>query len=116
MHTKKQSLIETTTNIVVGMIVSFFSQKIIFPYFNLQVSTHQNIVITIFFTIISFVRGYGLRRFFNWFFHKYKYSNTYMVDFILETKFKNGTTAITFDKIIAKAKEIKAYQLKNKIK
>jgi uncharacterized protein YacL len=65
MQTKKQSLIETTTNIVVGMIVSFLAQKIIFPYFDLQVSTHQNIVITIFFTIISFIRGYGLRRFFN---------------------------------------------------
>jgi uncharacterized protein YacL len=90
MQTKTQSFIETIVNLVIGMIVSFLAQKTIFPYFDLHVSTHKNILITLIFTIISFVRGYGLRRFFNWFFNKkqIKNHNTEMVDFVLN-EFEN---------------------------
>lgn len=65
MQTKKQSIIESLTNIIVGLITSFLIQLIIYPILDIPVSLNQNIIITIVFFIVSFLRGYLLRRFFN---------------------------------------------------
>lgn len=66
-QTKKMSLIESLTNIVVGLITSFLIQLIIYPALNIEVSVNQNIVITLVFFAVSFIRGYLIRRFFNLF-------------------------------------------------
>ena len=65
MQTKKYSLIESVVNTVVGFIVSFLIQIAIYPVLNIPVSFSQNIIITSVFTIISILRGYLIRRFFN---------------------------------------------------
>jgi len=65
MQTKKQSAIESLTNIIVGLLTSFIIQLIIYPLLNIEVSINENIIITIVFFIVSFVRGYLIRRFFN---------------------------------------------------
>lgn len=65
MQSKKHSLIETFTNIFVGLIVSFLIQLLIYPALNIKVSLNQNIVITIVFFLASFFRGYIIRRIFN---------------------------------------------------
>ena len=65
MQTKKQSIIESLTNILVGLITSFLIQLIIYPLLNIPVSLNQNIIITVVFFIVSFLRGYLIRRFFN---------------------------------------------------
>ena len=65
MQTKKQSVIESLTNILVGLITSFLIQIIIYPIMGIPVSFNQNIVITIVFFIASFIRGYLIRRYFN---------------------------------------------------
>ena len=64
-QSKKQSLIETITNIAVGYLVSLASLFIIFPLLGIESSTDKNIVITLYFTVISFIRSYTLRRYFN---------------------------------------------------
>jgi hypothetical protein len=64
-QSKKLSLIETTTNIIVGLITSFLIQLIIYPLLNIPVTINQNIIITIVFFIVSFIRGYVIRRIFN---------------------------------------------------
>jgi len=65
MQTKKQSLIESVSNTLIGFGISFLSTFIIFPLVGVDSSSGKNLVITIFFTVVSVVRGYVLRRFFN---------------------------------------------------
>lgn len=64
-QTKKQSFIESITNVAVGYGVALLSQIVIFPYFGIKVSLRQNMVIGCFFTVISILRSYVLRRIFN---------------------------------------------------
>jgi len=67
MQTKLQSLFESLTNIAVGYIVSILSQLVIFPLFGISTTIKDNLMIGLFFTVVSIVRGYCLRRFFNWY-------------------------------------------------
>jgi hypothetical protein len=66
MQTKKQSLFESITNVTVGYGVALLSQIIIFPVFGIEATIKDNLMIGLFFTVVSIVRSYCLRRFFNW--------------------------------------------------
>lgn len=59
------SAVETATNIVVGLVVSFMAQLLIFEVYDISITVSQNVEITLFFTFVSIVRSYALRRFFN---------------------------------------------------
>lgn len=65
MQTKKQSLTEAITNTGVGFAISLLSIFIIFPVFEIESTPMKNVGITAYFTVVSIVRGYVLRRFFN---------------------------------------------------
>lgn len=65
MQTKKQSLIESLTNVAIGYGISLLSLFIIFPLLGIESSTSKNLLITLYFTVLSIVRSYVLRRFFN---------------------------------------------------
>lgn len=65
MQTKKQSLFESSVNVVIGYLVALLSQFVIFPLFGLDVPLSDNLLIGLWFTIISIVRSYTLRRYFN---------------------------------------------------
>ncbi len=64
-QTKKHSLLEAITNTAVGFVISLGSTFIIFPLVGVPSSAGKNLLITLFFTVISILRGYILRRFFN---------------------------------------------------
>lgn len=64
-QSKKHSALESITNVVVGLVVSIITQMILYTILNIPVSFSQNLIITGVFFIISFVRGYLIRRFFN---------------------------------------------------
>ena len=64
-QSKRHSAIESMTNVVVGLILSFLIQLWIYPLLNIEVSINQNIFITFVFFIVSFFRGYIIRRLFN---------------------------------------------------
>jgi hypothetical protein len=64
-QSKKQSLIETITQTVVGLAVSVCIQAIVYPLMGIPVRLNQNLVITIIFFLASLLRGYLLRRVFN---------------------------------------------------
>lgn len=66
-QTRRGSLAESLTNIVVGYGVAFFTQVLIFPWFGLHASTGDNLKIGAIFTVVSLIRSYGLRRAFNFF-------------------------------------------------
>ena len=65
MQTKYQSLIESLTNILIGYLTALLSQVLIFPLFDIYVSLQDNILIGLYFTIISLLRSYLVRRYFN---------------------------------------------------
>ncbi len=64
-QTKLQSLIESLLNIVVGYIVAIASQLLIFPLFDIQIPLSANLWIGLWFTVISLIRSYVIRRWFN---------------------------------------------------
>lgn len=64
MQSKYHSLIESVTNIIAGYGVALMSQIIIFPIFNIHTSLSNNLKIGLWFTVISLVRSYALRRWF----------------------------------------------------
>ena len=65
MQSKKQSLIETLTNVGIGWFISFIANMLVLPLFGYNINLTDGLLISIIFTIISIVRGYVIRRFFN---------------------------------------------------
>lgn len=64
-QSRRGSLIEAVANVVIGYLVAIGSQIIIFPWFNIHVSTGDHLAISLAFTVVSLVRSYLLRRLFN---------------------------------------------------
>ena len=64
-QSKKGSFIESCVNIAIGYGVALVSQIIIFPMFGINVPLSTNIWIGVWFTVISLVRSYVVRRVFN---------------------------------------------------
>jgi hypothetical protein len=65
MQTKNNSLIETLTNTSIGYLVALASQLLVFPMFDINIPFSDNLLIGLYFTIISICRGYVVRRVFN---------------------------------------------------
>ncbi len=65
MQTRLQSFIESLLNVAIGYVVALASQILIFPLFGIYISLSENMLIGAFFTVISIVRGYLVRRLFN---------------------------------------------------
>jgi hypothetical protein len=64
-QSKVSSFIESLVNIAIGFGVAMASQMVIFPYFDIYINVESHLTISCFFTIISIVRSYLLRRLFN---------------------------------------------------
>jgi hypothetical protein len=65
MQTKFMSFVESCANIVVGFTINFFAQIMVFPIFGLHATLGSQFGIGAIFTVISLVRQYILRRWFN---------------------------------------------------
>ena len=63
-QSRRMSLVEAVTNVVVGFGVALLTQIIVFPLFGLRVSLDENVAIGALFTIASIARSYILRRVF----------------------------------------------------
>ena len=64
-QTKRQSVIESITQTIIGMVVSLCIQLVIYDVLNIKVTFTQNLIITFVFFISSIIRGYVIRRIFN---------------------------------------------------
>jgi hypothetical protein len=58
------SLVEAITNVVVGYGIAVGTQILIFPLFGLHTTLGQNLAMGGIFTMVSLVRSFLLRRFF----------------------------------------------------
>ncbi len=65
MQTRIESLIESLINIAIGYSVALASQLLIFPMFGIEVPLSTNLLIGAWFTAISLIRSYVIRRWFN---------------------------------------------------
>lgn len=72
MQTRRRSLIEAITNVVVGYALAVITQVMVFPWFGMQVSLGDNFAIGGVFVGISLVRSYALRRLFERIGHRKK--------------------------------------------
>jgi hypothetical protein len=64
-QTKIGSFIESLMNIAIGYGVALLSQIAIFPLFGIHVPLSTNLWIGAWFTVISLMRSYVIRRWFN---------------------------------------------------
>lgn len=65
MQSRLQSAIEALANVAVGYAVALASQLLVFPMFDIDIPLSSNLAIGAWFTAISLVRSYVLRRWFN---------------------------------------------------
>lgn len=61
-QSRRLSLIEAVTNVVLGYALAVVTQIVVFPLFGLQVSLGDNLAIGGAFVAISLLRSYALRR------------------------------------------------------
>lgn len=59
------SLAESVMNVLIGYGVALASQLVIFPMFGIHLPLSDNLAIGAWFTLISLVRSYAIRRWFN---------------------------------------------------
>lgn len=64
-QTRIGSLIESLANIAVGYLVALVSQLLLFRHYGIEVDVEVNLKIVAWFTLVSLVRSYVLRRYFN---------------------------------------------------
>lgn len=64
-QTKIGSFIEVCTSMGIGCLVALASQYMIFPWFGINLPASSHIWIVVWFTLISIIRSYILRRVFN---------------------------------------------------
>lgn len=65
-QSRRLSMIETLAGVAIGFAVSMVVSIYVYPWFGHSFSLIENAGITVIFTVISILRGYGVRRLFNW--------------------------------------------------
>lgn len=70
-QSKIASLVEVTVGTAIGFVVSFIAWPLAGWLFNIPISTTKQAGVVGFFTIISLIRGYVVRRWFNTYLHRF---------------------------------------------
>ena len=76
-QSKLESGIEIGVSIAIGFGVSFAANFVILPAFGFHISASQNFWITVFFTVVSIIRSWFVRRMFNWWHEKRLHKELY---------------------------------------
>jgi hypothetical protein len=63
-QSRRMSLIESATNVVVGYVLAIATQFVVFPWFGIETGLAEHLAIGLAFVAVSLVRGYVLRRLF----------------------------------------------------
>jgi hypothetical protein len=64
-QSRLESLIEAVINTCIGFSINYVANLLIFPLFGLHISPGANFVMGLLYTVISVVRSYCVRRWFN---------------------------------------------------
>lgn len=71
-QSRRHSVFESIANVLVGFGIAAAANFVVMPWFGYNVTVHDSMGIGGVLTVVSIVRSYALRRFFNWF-HIRKY-------------------------------------------
>jgi len=63
-QSRAMSLVEATTNVVVGYALAIATQIVVFPWFGIETGLAEHLTIGLAFVGVSLARGYLLRRLF----------------------------------------------------
>lgn len=69
-QTRLGSLIEAIINVVIGFGINFTANMFIFPLFGFHITPGANLLMGFIYTVISVVRSFAVRRWFNARLHK----------------------------------------------
>jgi len=64
-QTRIGSFIESITNVLIGYVIAILTQLFVFPLYGIKIHIGTNLKIGFWFTIISIIRSYAIRRWFN---------------------------------------------------
>ena len=65
MQSKKDSFIETLTSVFVGWLIGVILNMLVLPLFDYNITVIDSLWVSLIFTVVSVIRGYVIRRFFN---------------------------------------------------
>jgi uncharacterized membrane protein len=66
-QTRRMSLLESVTNVVVGYMLAIITQIMVFPLFGIVTDLSEHLAIGLAFVVVSLARGFVLRRIFEHF-------------------------------------------------
>lgn len=69
-QTRLESLLEVCVNVAIGWVVALITQLIVFPLYGIHVTVGEQLGISVVFTVVSIIRSYVIRRWFNAGIHK----------------------------------------------
>lgn len=69
-QSKLGSFIEACINVAIGFVINYIANLCIFPLFGFHISLLDNLYMGLFYTVISVVRSYVIRRWFDGRIHK----------------------------------------------
>lgn len=64
-QSKFQSLVESITTVAIGFVVAWVVQLIVFPMYGIDIDHGTHLEIVGIFTVVSIIRSFLVRRFFN---------------------------------------------------
>lgn len=65
MQRRMTSLLESLINVAIGYSIAILTQIVVFPWFGIEASISDNLLIGAIFTVVSIGRSYLIRRLFN---------------------------------------------------
>jgi hypothetical protein len=65
MQNRLNSFIESIANVIIGFLINFIANIYILTLFGFNITINQSIQIGLIFTLISIIRSYLIRRWFN---------------------------------------------------
>ncbi len=65
MQSRLASFVEALTNVAIGFLISLVGQVVVSHWYNLPLNFAQNMQIVLFFTVLSVLRSYCIRRWYN---------------------------------------------------
>lgn len=69
-QSRRASFVEACINTGIGFGINYTANLLIFPLFGMHISPTANVLLGLIYTIISVVRGYVIRRWFNGMIHR----------------------------------------------
>jgi ribose/xylose/arabinose/galactoside ABC-type transport system permease subunit len=64
-QTRLSSFVEQLVNVSIGFSIALTAQLLVYPRMGIDLSVGTHVEITLMFTLISIIRGYLIRRYFN---------------------------------------------------